>query len=416
MAGSLSPNQERLGRHIERLARFNATPGRGITRFSYTEQDRRAREYLLARAAELGVQVTIDPVGNIRARLEGKDRDAPPVLTGSHIDTVLYGGKYDGVVGVVCGLEALTVFIEQDFRPERAIELIVFAEEEGANFGSGLAGSKALVGIYPTEHLKKMTNDDGVSMYEVARRFGLDPGSMDRHVLKPGQVHAMVEIHIEQSLVLDTEKIPVGIVTGIAGMKRLKVEIEGQPNHAGATPMRYRKDPMAGAAEVVSTIEETARSRALPTTVGTVGKIICSPNVVNVIPEKVELSVDTRDVDPAGVETVSRALMDKLEQLAAERGLKYTVTNMGEIEPTLCSEPVVEALEESAEKRGIANMRMTSGALHDTAVLAAVTDIGMLFVPSIGGRSHVPEEQTDLRDITKGAAVLIGALQRLSAL
>jgi allantoate deiminase len=416
MAGGLSSKKERLGRHIERLARFNATPGRGITRFSYTEQDRQARKYLLNAAAELGLQIITDPVGNMRARLEGKDRDAPPVLTGSHIDTVLYGGKYDGVVGVVCGLEALTVFKEQDFKPGRAIELIIFAEEEGANFGSGLAGSKALVGIYSPEDLKKMTNDDGVSMYEAARRFGLDPGTMDRHVLKPGQIHAMVEIHIEQSLVLDTEKIPVGIVTGIAGMKRLKVEIEGQPNHAGATPMRYRKDPMAGAAEVVSTIEETAGSRALPTTVGTVGKIICSPNVVNVIPEKVELFVDTRDVDPAGVETVSRALMDKLEQLAAERGLRYSVTNMGEIEPTLCAETVVEALQESAEKRGIANMRMGSGALHDTAVLAGVTDIGMLFVPSIGGRSHVPEEKTDLQDITKGSDVLMGALQRLSAL
>ena len=416
MSGVFSSDSDRLGRHIEALARFNSTPGRGITRFSYSEQDRKAREYLLDRADELGLRVSIDPVGNIRARLEGRDPEAPPVLTGSHIDTVLHGGKYDGVVGVVCGLEALTVFKEQGFKPGRAIELIVFAEEEGVNFGAAMAGSKALVGIYSAEDLRTLTNDEGVSMYQAAERFGLEPQKMDQHVLKADQVHAMVEVHIEQSLVLDTEKIPVGIVTGIAGMKRLKVEIEGQPNHAGATPMRYRQDPMAGAAEIVSAIEHTSRSRALPTTVGTVGKIICSPNAVNVIPEKVELYVDTRDVDPAGMEIVSQALTDKLKQLVAERGLKYNLTNMGEIQPKRCSETVVAALQESADNRGIASMLMTSGALHDTAVLAGVTDIGMLFVPSIGGRSHVPEEQTDLQDITRGADVLIGALQGLSAL
>jgi len=416
MAGDFSSNSERIGTHIEKLTCNNSTPGSGITRFSYTEQDRQARNYLLDRSAELGLQITIDPVGNIRARLEGRDRDASPILTGSHIDTVLHGGKYDGVVGVACGLEALTVFTEKGFKPGRAIELIIFTEEEGVNFGAALAGSKALVGVYSPEDLQKLTNDNGVSMYQAAERFGLEPGTMDQHVLKPAQIHAMVEVHIEQSLVLDIEKIPVGIVTGIAGMKRFKVEIEGQPNHAGATPMRYRKDPMVGAAEIISTIEETSRSRALPATVGTVGRIICSPNAVNVIPEKVDLFVDTRDVDSAGMDTVSEALRDKLEHLAAERGLRYTITNMGKIEPTLCTETGVETLQESAEKRGIAHMPMSSGALHDTAVLAGITKIGMLFVPSIGGRSHVPEENTDLRDITKASDVLIGALQRLSEL
>lgn len=416
MAVRFFSNKERIGGHIQTLARYNSTPGRGITRFSYTEEDRLAREYVLDRAAELGLRISIDPVGNIRARLEGGDTKAPAVLTGSHLDTVLYGGKYDGAVGVVCGLEALTVFKEQGFKPERSIELIVFSEEEGVNFGAGLAGSRSLVGIYSTEDLKAFTNDQGISMYEATTRFGLDPDSLDDHVLKPGQIHAMVEVHIEQSLVLDTERIPLGIVTGIAGMKRLKVEIEGQPNHAGATPMKYRKDPMAGAAEAISMIEKIAGSHATASTVGTVGKITCIPNIVNVIPRKVEFFVDTRDVEPAGMETVSRALGEKLEQLSAERGLKCTLTNTGEIDPTQCADTVVQALEDSAGKRGIAYMRMNSGALHDTAVLAGITDIGMLFVPSIGGRSHVPEERTELDDIAKGCDVLMGALQRLSKL
>jgi allantoate deiminase len=416
MAGNFACNSERIGRHIDALARFNATPGRGITRFTYSQEDREARRYLMDRAAELGLWATVDPVGNIRARLEGRDRDAPPVLTGSHIDTVPYGGRYDGVVGVVCALEALTVFTERGFKPDRAIELIVFAEEEGASFGSGLAGSKALTGIYSSEDLKTMMDDHGISMFEAAERFGLEPAAMSRQVLKPGEIRAMVEVHIEQSVVLDTEKIPVGIVTGIVGMKRLKVEIQGQPNHAGATPMKYRKDPMAAAARVISTIEDTAASRALPATVGTVGKIACHPNAVNVIPEKVELSVDTRDVDPRGVEMVCRAMENELENLAKERGVRYSVRTMGEIEPTRCSETVVEALLHSADHRGIAYLPMTSGALHDSAVLAGITEIGMLFVPSIGGRSHVPEEKTDIQDIAGGADVLIGALHRLSQL
>jgi len=409
-------NKERIDKHIDTLAWYNSTPTKGITRFSYTEQDRKAREYLLDKMAELGLQITQDSVGNIRARLEGSYSDAPPVLTGSHIDTVRHGGKYDGVVGVVCALEALTVFKEQSYIPQRPIDLIIFVEEEGVNFGAGLAGSKALVGTYTPETLKTLVNDDGVSMYDGAKSFGLDPDTMGDHLLKPGDAHAMVEVHIEQSVVLDTEKISLGIVTGIAGIEWLRVEIEGQPDHAGAMPMQYRKDPMAGAAEIIATIEETARSGALPTTVATVGKILCSPNVPNVIPEKVHLVVDIRDVDPAGIETVTRMLIQKLEQVASRRNLSYTVKNVSSIGPTTCSEKVVDALEQSAKKRGIAYKYMISGALHDTAVLAGITEVGMLFVPSIHGRSHCPQEYTSIDDIAKGCDVLLGALEKLSKL
>ncbi len=404
----------RLGDHIEALARFNATPGRGITRFSYSEQDRGAREYLMGKMEEVGLEVRVDPIGNIRGRLEGSTPGAAPVLAGSHIDTVLYGGRYDGVVGVVCALEALTVFRERGFTPSRPLEMIVFVEEEGVNFGSGMAGSRALVGLSGVETMKQLVNEDGVSMYEAAAGAGFDPDSMPRRLIAPGDVHAMLEIHIEQSLVLDTERIPVGIVTGIAGMKRLRIRIDGQPNHAGATPMRYRRDPMAGAALVISAVEEAAAKKALPTTVGTVGKVVCSPNVINVIPQSVEVFVDTRDVDPKGMETVVSTLQSTLDRLTRERGLTCRMDTLGEIEPTLCSKRVVDALQGAAEQREIPFMRMTSGALHDAAVLAGVTDIGMLFVPSKDGRSHVPEEQTDLDDIRKGCDVLIGALVELT--
>jgi hydantoinase/carbamoylase family amidase len=181
-------------------------------------------------------------------------------------------------------------------------------------------------------------------------------------------------------------------------------------------PMQYRKDPMAGAAEIITAIEETAKSGALPTTVATVGKVLCSPNVPNVIPEKVQFVVDIRDVEPEGIESVTHAVMQKLEQVASQRSLRYTVKNMSSISPTTCSEKVVDALERSAKNRGIPYKRMISGALHDTAVLAGITDAGMLFVPSIHGRSHCPEEYTDIDDIARGCDVLLGALKELSKL
>jgi hydantoinase/carbamoylase family amidase len=365
---------------------------------------------------ELGLEIDVDPIGNIRARLEGTSRDASPVLTGSHIDSVIHGGKYDGPVGVICGLEALTLLKEREFQPERPLELIVFVEEEGVNFGAAMAGSKALVGTYSVDDLKGLINDEGVSMYEAARGFGLDPDQMGKHVMKPGEVHAMIEVHIEQSIVLDTEKIPLGVVTGIAGMRRFRIEIEGQSNHAGATPMSYRRDPMAAAAEVISTIEETARSRATPATVGTVGKVLCHPNMVNVIPQSVEVFVDTRDLEPAGMEAVTGAFMERLDRIGTERGLKTTVESMGAIEPTECSERVVEVLQRSAEAQGIDCKRMISGALHDAAVLAGVTEVAMLFVPSVDGRSHCPEEHTAIEDIAKACDALTGALVELSKL
>lgn len=430
-------DEKRILQDIETLAGFNSTPGEGITRFSYSREDRQARDYLISRMEEAGLTVRTDPIGTIFGRLEGshgrvepedlKDADPstlPPILTGSHIDTVVHGGKYDGVVGTVCALEALRSIREDSAESGkvaggnaptlRPLEMIVFPEEEGANFGSPLAGSKALTGIYTAKDLKKLINDQGVGMYDAARDFGLDPDAMPSHILRPGDVHAMIEVHVEQSIVLDREALPVGVVTGIAGMRWIKVTIDGEPNHAGATPMAYRHDPMPGAAELALAVEQAARE-AGPTTVGTSAKINCIPNVPNVIPRRVELYLDIRDVRREGMKHVITRVREKLDELETNRGLRCSMEITGSVEPTACAPGIINALKKSAGRSGIPYMEMTSGALHDTAIMAQVADIGMLFVPSIDGRSHVPEENTTIEDIRKGCEVLEGALLELAA-
>lgn len=408
-------NSDRIDNHIKRISQFNSTPEKGITRFSYTEEDRKARDYLLEQMEKINLNITVDPIGNIRARREGADPDALPILAGSHIDTVLHGGKYDGMVGVVTALEALTVLEKENIKLEAPVELIIFVEEEGANFGSPLAGSKTLIGDYKVNDLKKLINDNGVSMYEAAKKFGLNPDQMIDYLVKPGEVKAMLEVHVEQSLVLDEEDISVGVVSGINGMRWLEFEFTGQSNHAGATPMYYRKDPMVGASQLISFINEYI-NKNYDSAVGTVGKIKCEPNVPNVIPESVNFMLDLRDIESKNMEKIIGALKDKAGEIASKYSLKYSIERKGETEPIYLPDDIVDIIKESAEKRDIEYKVMTSGALHDSCVLGKVTDVGMIFVPSINGRSHVPEEETALRDITLGAEVLLHTIIKLATI
>ena len=404
---------EALRRDIEAFSAMNASPGEGVTRFSFSAEDRAARDYFIARAESLGLVIRIDPVGNIFARLPGINEDLPPILTGSHLDSVAHGGRFDGVVGVVCALEAVRLIRESGRGNIHPVEIVVFVEEEGPHFGSPLTGSRCLTGVYDADKLKTLKNPAGLSFYDAAKEFGLDPDALPSGILRPGEVSAMIEVHVEQSVVLDREGIHLGIVSDIAGMRWLKIEIRGESNHAGATPMGYRRDALAPAAGIVLEVERCARD--FPSTVATVGKITCRPNVPNVIPGCVEFTVDIRDTNPEGIERVHNSVINLLEKLAAEKGIEYSLEVTGSIEPTGCSPRVARALKEAAELRGISCMMMTSGALHDAAVMAAVTEIGMLFVPSVNGRSHVPEEETAIADIGRASEVLFESLMLLDS-
>jgi allantoate deiminase len=410
----METNLKRIKEDIEKISNFNATPGHGITRFSYSPEDKQAREYFMQQFKQLGLRVKVDGVGNIRARLEGTDPDLSVVMSGSHIDTVLHGGKFDGMVGSVGALEAVRTLVDNKIKTKHPVEVVIFAEEEGSNFGSSMAGSKAMIGKYKLKDIKSIKNDKGISMYDMARNFGLDPDKVEMDVIKPDEIKAMIELHVEQGGILDDEKISVGIVEAIAGSKWFKIEFEGVPNHAGATPMHLRRDPMVAASKVIAEVEKITKQKAFSTTVGTVGKIICQPNIPNCIPEKVIFTVDIRDVYPKGIEIVANEVKKIVEAAAKENKVKSSMELMGESDAIKLSKNVVDLIEEKAVKLGVDHRRMNSGAVHDSSLLAGVTDVGMIFVPSINGRSHVPEEKTDFEDIKLGCDLLLAAILDLA--
>ena len=407
---------ERIKNDIETIAQFNTTPGNGTTRYTYSKEDQGVREYLIKEMTALGLDIIIDAIGNIRGRLKGKNNELPVVMTGSHIDTVTYGGNFDGVAGVIAGLEALRVFVENGVKPMHPIELIVFVEEEGPQFNFPLAGSRILTGKYDVEVLKDQKNNDGISMYEKAIQFGLDPSEMKKYLFKKNEIKAMIELHIEQSVVLDELNIPVGIVEAVAGRKWIELSFMGNSNHAGATPMQFRKDPMVGAAQIIANLREIVTEKANETTVGTVGRINCYPNEPNVIPEKVTFTIDVRDTDQNGIDTVEKEVRALAEEVCQTYHLKFTMEQLSETQPILFSKEVIDAIELSATNRKTSFIKMNSGALHDSCLMNDVTQVGMIFVPSIEGRSHCPQELTQYTDIKAGVDVLIGALIELAGL
>lgn len=405
---------DRIRTHVETLARFTATPGAGSTRLSFSPEYRAACEHFLESARALGLEGRLDAVGNLRICLPGRTADAPRVVLGSHLDTVIHGGDLDGVLGVVCGFEVLQVLVESGATPVAAVELIAFVEEEATSFRCPLTGSKALAGVLAGEDLKQLRNEAGESFDEVARRFGLDPDGLSSDRIRPGQVRAMLELHIEQGAVLESEGLPVGIVDNIAGSENLRVRLGGRANHAGTTPMHLRFDALACAAEMILAVEHIASGPERPDTVATVGRIHCVPNAVNVIPGRVEFSIDVRDVQQDRIESASRALREALGAIADRRGLTMEMELTGASPPRPMSGPLADRLVELARARGIAHRRMNSGALHDAAMMTHVTEVGMIFVPSIEGRSHTPRERTHWPDIECGADLLLAAVMELA--
>jgi allantoate deiminase len=406
---------ERIKDRIERIAEHTATPGEGCSRFTYSEEDRCVRDMILDWFDTLGLQVNVDAVGNIRARLVGKNPDLAPVVTGSHIDTVPHGGKFDGVTGVVSAIEAVTCIVDSGFRPERSIEIIVFAEEEGSNFGMTTAGSKTLVGTFSEQDLHHLKNEDGVSMFEMAERFGLHPEHCEQDRIRPGDVDAMIELHVEQSIVLDREGPSIGIVQAIAGGKFYRVHFIGEANHAGATPMDMRKDAMVAAANAIARFHELVMEKKLKDTVGTVGQIHCEPNGSNVIAERVTFTLDIRDVVQEGIDRITDDLEAMFNEVAETFNVTCEIEPVGTSKPVRLSERIIGVIEHAAQSAGLDYRLMNSGAVHDAAEMTPVTDVGMIFVPSIDGKSHKPDEHTHISDIQLGCKLLLSALLDLTA-
>ncbi|HOJ57477.1 MAG TPA: M20 family metallo-hydrolase [Bacillota bacterium] len=404
---------ERIQYDLENLSSFGGLEGGGISRLAFTSADREARDYLRDSLALQGLGTVQDAMGNMRARRHGT-RDLAPVMIGSHLDSVPSGGCYDGAVGIVAALEVIRVLDDLGIETRRPIEVINFSAEESSRFGASTLGSKAMTGHLSQEHLHMYKDKDGVSLYEAMKLFGLNPDGLESVRIQPGDVYAFIEMHIEQGRVLESFGIPLGIVTSIAAPTRIRVFVIGRADHSGATPMDLRADALTAASEIILGVERIASVEAGPHTVGTVGYANAQPGVLNVIPGKVELGIDIRDIDKDSKDLAVRKVISLLEYVGNNRGVKVDYRILADETPVTLSGKIIGALEEAAQALGYPYRLMPSGAGHDAMYMAEVAETGMIFVPSREGISHNVAEYTAVEDIARGAELLLEAVLRLA--
>ncbi len=408
---NLEVNQERFLASIEELSRIGSTSAQGVTRFALTEGDRQAREWLQARARAHNLASHFDAAGNLFIYAAGSSQE-PPLIVGSHVDTVPNGGRYDGALGVLAGLESLIRLQETKTLLTRPVWLAVWTEEEGSRFRSGLIGSRASIGEVTAAELND-PDAAGITPADALRSWGLNPDDIQSVARRPGQVHAYVELHIEQGAKLDVADLQIGVVTGIVGIRRYDVSVKGQANHAGTTPMHLRHDALVAAALMVQTVEQAVITSGHSDAVGTVGKLQVFPGGVNVVPGQVDFSLEIRDIETAVMDELVAMLQTKLQQIAAQRGVELSWELAADVKPAPLAETVQQTIAAAASDLGYSWQRMPSGAGHDAQHLARICPTGMIFVPSKGGISHSPAEFTADADCVRGANVLLNTIVKL---
>jgi len=411
---NLDVNRQRLIAEIEELASISDAEAPAVTRIVFTPTDLKARAWLISHCEKAGLAVRQDPVGNIFARWAGTEPGAPAVGTGSHIDAIPNAGKYDGVVGVLGGLEAIRSLERSGFRPKHSIELLVFTSEEPTRFGIGCLGSRLLSGSMSPDAARKLEDKQGFSMEEVRRKAGCH-GSLEEVKLPDGYFKAFVELHIEQGPLLEQQKVPIGIVTNIAAPASLRVSIEGAGGHAGGVLMPDRRDALCAAAELVLAVENAARTSGAPDTVATVGICEVFPGAVNSIPSKVQLSVDIRDTCLERRDAVLCAIEAARQAIAGKRHVSIREKLLNADMPAQCEPSITKALSDSAAKHNLPFVPMVSRAYHDSLFMSRIAPVGMLFIPCRNGYSHRPDEYASPEDISRGVIVLAETLVTLAA-
>ncbi len=404
-------NQDRLWRRIEALSEVGKQETGGVTRLTFSKEERIAKDLVAKWMKEAGLRVWEDAVGNLIGRKEGRDRNAAVVLTGSHLDSVYNGGNFDGPLGVLSSLEAVQTLNETGIETERPIEVIAFTDEEGARFRFGMTGSRGLAGMLTRAELEAR-DSEGMTIAQAMLSVGFNPENISEAARASKSVYAYVEVHIEQGRILERANLPVGVVTGIAGPLWLKFTITGQAGHAGTTPMALRHDALVGTALVVQVIEE--ESKREERTVGTVGQLSVIPGGVNIIPGRVEFTLDLRDVDIDIRKGVEQKIRERALQICRDRGLLLDVEILQDIEPVYCSNEIQNAVRTACNAIGIDTIDIVSGAGHDGMQLQDLCPIGMIFVRSKDGISHHPDEWSSKEDCGVGAEVLYHTLLALA--
>ncbi|HEX6479117.1 MAG TPA: Zn-dependent hydrolase [Ktedonobacteraceae bacterium] len=409
--GTVRIDPSTIEQYVETLGTIGQQAGGGIIRPVYSSAWQEARAQLAEWMLEAGLEVYGDAVGNLFGRLRGTVDDAHTILTGSHFDTVPFGGKFDGALGILAGLAALQALLEQKGRPRRSLEVVALCEEEGSRFPARYWGSRGILGLIQAEELDTLRDNDGVTIADAMRMAGFPPERY-REAIRH-DLSAFLELHIEQGRILFDEKIDVGIVEAIAGILHQKITVEGRADHAGTTPMDLRRDALQGAALMALEITRMVEREGRPAVV-TMGKWDVSPGAVNIVPGQVHFSVDLRHPMESTKQRLREAIRLLCETIAQERGLLVTIETENDGLPVEMNSRLQEVLINAAEACGAAWKRLPSGAGHDSQVMAQHTPTAMLFVPSIEGRSHSPAEFTTFEDAARGASVLATTLYHLA--
>ncbi len=404
--------EERLWDHLMSLAKIGASkdPAEGITRLALTKEDDDAKALVAKFMEAAGLTVREDQVGNLIGQRPGKYPDQPGIMIGSHIDTVFQGGKFDGALGVLAGVEVAHTLQEENHQLNRNLEVVAFTDEEGARFSTGMLGSRAMTGKLEKDLLEKQ-DKEGIFYRTAMEEKGYEPEKIHEVKRKKGSIAAYLELHIEQAVQLERRKVPVGIVTGIAGPRWHRFTVRGESGHAGSTPMNMRRDPMSASIRLIQEIEYIVSKRR--NTVGTVGQIKANPGGINIIPKEVIFTLDLRDSIDGERMAAENEIKEKATQLEREFGVEIETELLHNLDPVLCDEQIVDTAEASAKELGIDSLRMVSGAAHDAMNMASITSIGMLFIPSYKGLSHRPDEWSDKKDCGKGGKVLYQTVKNL---
>jgi N-carbamoyl-L-amino-acid hydrolase len=396
-------NSQRLQGTLEKLSEFGRNPEGGVTRLGYSDTELAADQYVIELMKQAGLEVRRDPAGNLFGRRAGSEH-LPVLLFGSHIDSVVKAGNFDGDVGSLGAIEVINALNEGGVKTRHPLELVIWTNEEGNHFGISTMGSGIAAGLLGPEILGRK-DEQGLTVADWLGRYGQDPGHLADARISQGALAGYLELHIEQGPNLDEAHIPIGVVQGIVGLKRWRCVATGFANHAGTTPMDRRKDALTAASRDLLAVRDVVRAEN-GRQVGTVGYMKAEPGAVNVIPGRVEFPIELRDLDAAKIDRLWERIQEKLKQIDKEENVATACTPLDDIVPARTAPSMQAAIRDAAKSLDLATMDLPSGAVHDAQQMAKLAPFGMIFVPSRDGISHSPKEFTSWPDVANGAEVL----------
>ena len=410
-------DKRRLMRDLNAIGRIGIGDHGSVTRLVFSIKELRSRQVLIHLMRQAGLKIQVDAIGNIFGRLDGADPKAPALLAGSHLDTVIHGGKYDGPVGVIGALEAVRTIRENKIPLRAPLEVVCFIGEESSRFGFSTLGSSLVAGEVQPKDLTNAVDAQGTKLADVLSSLGISPRNLFRLARDPKSMKAYLELHIEQGPILEAKAKRIGLVTSIAAPSRFKVIFAGRADHSGTTPMEMRKDALVAAAQLIEYVEKICRkfsSMEKGRVVGTVGAMKIEPGVINAVPGRAELAIDIRSTSAPAKDKVARLVKQRGAAIARDRGIPIEVLNIRSEDPVPLDKRLLRVTRQLCDEKAIDYEIMPSGAGHDAMQMAKITPAGMIFIPSRRGISHNPLEWTDPDDIALGAQLLMETMIRVA--